>query len=43
METFVDSINALNLDGQTLRIEFGVSRVEEAKSNVPITTRRYPA
>ena len=30
-------------DGQSLRIEFAVSRVDEIKANVPITGRRYPA
>jgi hypothetical protein len=42
-ETFADSINGLIFDGQTLRIEFGVTRFDEVKSNVPITGRRYPA
>ena len=42
-ETFADSINAVLFDGQTLRIEFGMSRVDEMKPNVPVTGRRYPA
>jgi hypothetical protein len=42
-ETFADSIHALFFDGQSLRIEFGVSRVDEVKSNVPVMGRRYPA
>ena len=42
-ETFADSINSLLFDGQSLRIEFGVSRVDEMKPNVPATGRRYPA
>ena len=42
-ETFADSINSLLFDGQSLRIEFGVSRVDEMKPNVPPTGRRYPA
>lgn len=44
-ETFADTINVLVFDGQTLRIDFGVSRVDEMKSNTPtpITGRRYPA
>jgi hypothetical protein len=42
-ETFADSINALLFDGQSLRIEFGVSRVDEMKPNAPLTGRRYPA
>jgi hypothetical protein len=42
-ETFADSITALFFDGQTLRIEFAVTRVDEVKPNSPITGRRYPA
>src|ERR1700733_85905 len=42
-ETFADSSNGLIFDGQTLRIEFGVTRFDEVKSNTPITGRRYPA
>jgi hypothetical protein len=30
-------------DGQSLRIEFGVSWVDELKANVPTAGRRYPA
>ena len=40
---FVDFIIASLFDGQTLRIEFGVSRVEEMKSDAPVSLRRYPA
>ena len=43
VETFADSITSLLFDGQSLRIEFGVSRVDEMKPNVPPTGRRYPA
>ena len=42
-ETFADSINGLIFDGQTLRIEFGVTRFDDVKPNTPITGRRYPA
>jgi len=42
-ETFADSISALSFDGQTLRIEFAVSRLDETKPNSPMTGRRYPA
>jgi hypothetical protein len=42
-ETFADSITGLRFDGQTLRIEFGVTRFDEFKANSPITGRRYPA
>src|SRR5262245_45037597 len=36
-ETFADSITALFFDGQSLRIEFAVSRVDEIKPNTPIS------
>jgi hypothetical protein len=42
-ETFADSINSLSYDGQSLRIEFGVTRADEMKPNAPVTGRRYPA
>jgi hypothetical protein len=42
-ETFADSITGLMFDGQTLRIEFGVTRFDDIKANSPITGRRYPA
>ena len=42
-ETFADSINAMLFDGQSLRIEFGVGRLDDVKPNVPPTGRRYPA
>ncbi len=42
-ETFVDSITALVFDGQTLRIEFGVTRFDEMRPNSQVTGRRYPA
>ena len=42
-ETFADSINALAFDGQALRIEFGVTRLDERKAEAPLTGRRYPA
>jgi hypothetical protein len=42
-ETFADSVSGLVFDGQTLRIEFAVTRLDEVKSNTPITGRRYPA
>ena len=43
VETFADSVTGLMFDGQTLRIEFGVTRFDDAKPNTPITGRRYPA
>src|SRR5580698_2378321 len=42
-ETFADSITGLMFDGQTLRIEFGVTRLDELKPNTPLTGRRFPA
>jgi hypothetical protein len=42
-ETFADSITGVFFDGQALRIEFAVSRVDEVKPNTPIVGRRYPA
>jgi len=41
-ETFADSISGVVFDGQTLRIEFAVTRLDEVKPNTPITGRRYP-
>jgi len=41
--TFADSVTGLVFDGQTLRIEFGVTRFDDVKPNTPITGRRYPA
>lgn len=42
-ETFSDSVGGLVFDGQVLRIEFAVTRLDEVKPNTPITGRRYPA
>ena len=42
-ETFADSITGLIFDGQMLRMEFAVTRVDEIKGNSPIHGRRYPA
>ena len=42
-ETFTNSINNLRFDGQTLRIEFGVTRFDDVKAGAQITGRRYPA
>ena len=42
-ETFADSITGIIFDGQTLRIEFGVTRFDDVKPNTPISGRRYPA
>jgi hypothetical protein len=37
------AINGVVFDGQTLRIEFAVTRLDEVKANTPISGRRYPA
>jgi hypothetical protein len=42
-ETFVDSVSGLVFDGQSLRIEFAVTRIDEVKPGALITGRRYPA
>ena len=42
-EIFADSLVSSVFDGQTLRLEFGVTRLDEIKQNSPITGRRYPA
>lgn len=42
METYADSIAALSFDGQALRIDFAVTRMDEVKPNTPLTGRRYP-
>ena len=43
VETFADSVTGLIFDGQTLRIEFGVTRFDDVRPNSPISGRRYPA
>lgn len=43
VETFADTILGLFFDGQALRIEFGVTRLDDRQGNAPITGRRYPA
>ncbi len=42
-ETFADSVSGLIFDGQALRIEFAVTRLDEVKPNAPLSGRRYPA
>src|SRR4051794_13342241 len=42
-EIFADSVMGLYFDGQTLRLELGVTRFDEVKQNAPLTARRYPA
>ena len=43
IETFTDSINHVYFDGQSLRIEFGITRLDDVKPNTPVTGRRLPA
>lgn len=43
LETFADSITGVVFDGQTLRVEFAVTRLDEVKTGAPVTGRRYPA
>lgn len=42
-ETFADFVNRIQFDGQTLRLEFCVSRIEDHKPPSPATGKRYPA
>jgi hypothetical protein len=42
-ETFADSIGHLSFDGQSLRIEFAITRMDDVKQGAPLTGRRYPA
>ena len=42
-ETFADSIGALAFDGQTLRIEFCVTRLDPVSPNKPPSGKRYPS
>jgi len=41
-EVFADAVTGLLYDGQTLRMEFAVTRFDEIKPNGPISGRRYP-
>ena len=43
VETFADFVSGVVFDGQTLRLEFAVTRLDDVKQNAPITGRRYPA
>ena len=42
-EVFADFVQRIQFDGQTLRLEFCVSRLEEHKTGTPVTGKRYPA
>jgi hypothetical protein len=41
-ETFADTVSSVTFDGQTLRIEFGVTRMDEVKKGLTPTGKRYP-
>jgi len=40
---FADAVTGLLYDGQTLRMEFSVTRFDEIEAQLPISGRRYPA
>ncbi len=42
LETFSDSISSLFFDGQSLHIEFAVTRPDVSAAGAPTTARRYP-
>lgn len=42
-ETFADFVQRIQFDGQTLRFEFCVSRLDDTKPGAPATGKRYPA
>jgi hypothetical protein len=43
-ETFADFVQRIQFDGQTLRIEFAVSRLDDQRAGATkITGKRYPA
>ena len=41
-ETFADFVNRIQFDGQTLRLEFCVSRLDDHKPAAAPTGKRYP-
>jgi hypothetical protein len=43
VETFADHVQRIQFDGQTLRLEFSVTRLEEQKSGDAANGKRYPA
>jgi hypothetical protein len=42
-ETFADSIDLVFFDGQTLRINFGVTRFEHSQQAPSATAKRFPS
>jgi hypothetical protein len=43
VETFADHVQRIQFDGQTLRLEFCVTRLEDQKSGEVANGKRYPA
>ena len=42
LEAFSDSISSLFFDGQSLHVEFAVTRPDVSAAGAPTTARRYP-
>jgi hypothetical protein len=42
-EVFADFVQRIQFDGQTLRFEFCVSRLEDQQPGAPAAGKRYPA
>ena len=42
-EIFADFVQRIQFDGQTLRFEFCVTRMEDQRPGAPATGKRYPA
>ena len=42
-EVFADFVQRIQFDGQTLRFEFCVSRLEDQQPGTPTSGKRYPA
>lgn len=42
-EVFADFVQRIQFDGQTLRFEFCVSRLEDQQPGAPASGKRYPA
>ena len=42
-ETFADFVQRIQFDGQTLRFEFCVTRLDDQRSPQTVTGKRYPA
>jgi hypothetical protein len=42
-ETFADFVQRIQFDGQTLRFEFCVTRLDDQRAQGTVTGKRYPA